>query len=67
MKMNRIILGLAFVGILSAGTASAQQRKQIRVVGSSTVYPFSSYVAEEFGETTEESEDESEEEAEETN
>ena len=50
--MKQIILGLAFVGILSTGTASAQQRKQIRVVGSSTVYPFSSYVAEEFGETT---------------
>ena len=31
---------------------AAQARDQIRVVGSSTVYPFSSYVAEEFGATT---------------
>jgi phosphate transport system substrate-binding protein len=31
---------------------AAQARDQIRIVGSSTVYPFSSYVAEEFGATT---------------
>jgi len=35
------------------GSAEAGDRSQIRVVGSSTVYPFSSYVAEEFGATTE--------------
>lgn len=52
MKMKRTILGLAFAGILSVNSVSAQQRQQIRIVGSSTVYPFSSYVAEEFGETT---------------
>lgn len=34
----------------AAGAAQAQD--QIRIVGSSTVYPFSSYVAEEFGATT---------------
>ncbi len=34
-------------------TAGTSERNQIRVVGSSTVYPFSSYVAEEFGATTE--------------
>ena len=33
-------------------TANAAERSQIRIVGSSTVYPFSSYVAEEFGATT---------------
>ena len=33
--------------------ASAGSERQIRIVGSSTVYPFSSYVAEEFGATTE--------------
>ncbi len=33
--------------------AESGDRSQIRVVGSSTVYPFSSYVAEEFGATTE--------------
>jgi len=35
-----------------AGPAAAADRSQIRIVGSSTVYPFSSYVAEEFGATT---------------
>jgi phosphate transport system substrate-binding protein len=33
-------------------SASASDRQQIRIVGSSTVYPFSSAVAEEFGKTT---------------
>ena len=38
-------------GVLAtAGTAQAAE--QIRIVGSSTVYPFSSYVAEELGATT---------------
>lgn len=32
--------------------ASAQGRDQIRIVGSSTVYPFASYVVEEFGATS---------------
>jgi phosphate transport system substrate-binding protein len=36
--------------ILTAGTAQA--REQIRIVGSSTVYPFASYVCEQFGQTT---------------
>jgi len=43
--MAASILGLAFIG-------QAEARDQIRVVGSSTVYPFSSYVAEELGATT---------------
>lgn len=38
----------------SAG-ATGETRAQIRIVGSSTVYPFSSYVAEEFGAVTEHS------------
>ena len=37
--------------LISAGTASAQ-RQEIRVVGSSTVYPFSTKVAEQFGRTS---------------
>jgi len=37
---------------ISTTTLDAQERDQIRIVGSSTVYPFSSYVAEEFGKTT---------------
>lgn len=36
----------------SAFGAATVDRDQIRIVGSSTVYPFSSYVAEEFGTTT---------------
>lgn len=45
-----LALGAALVA--SAIPAVAAERQQIRVVGSSTVYPFSSYVAEEFGAIT---------------
>jgi phosphate transport system substrate-binding protein len=45
----RKILGLAAAGLIAlVGTAQAQ-RDQIRIVGSSTVYPFSAKVAESFG------------------
>lgn len=45
---------IALAALVSASTASvAQERDQIRIVGSSTVYPFASYVVEEFGATTE--------------
>ena len=37
---------------LSGSTAFAQSRDQIRIVGSSTVFPFSSAVAEQFGKTS---------------
>ncbi|MFP4252532.1 MAG: substrate-binding domain-containing protein [Guyparkeria sp.] len=37
---------------MAASISTAHARDQIRIVGSSTVYPFSSYVAEELGETT---------------
>lgn len=51
--MKKYLLGtiaaLAFIG--STG-AHAQSRDQIRIVGSSTVFPFSTAVAEEFGRTT---------------
>jgi len=40
------------VSVFMIGIGSAYARDQIRIVGSSTVYPFSSYVAEEFGATT---------------
>ncbi|MBA1146540.1 PstS family phosphate ABC transporter substrate-binding protein [Ectothiorhodospiraceae bacterium WFHF3C12] len=46
---QRTVIGLT-VALTAIGIAQA--REQIRVVGSSTVYPFSSYVAEEFGATT---------------
>ncbi|MCO7233563.1 MULTISPECIES: substrate-binding domain-containing protein [unclassified Cobetia] len=50
--MNRPLKQLAFVIASAAVVSSAQARDQVRIVGSSTVYPFSSYVAEEFGVTT---------------
>ena len=43
---------LAAMIVLGAFAGSASARDQIRIVGSSTVYPFASYVAEEFGATT---------------
>ncbi len=52
MEMTRkpmIVAAVALAGIL--GTAAAP-RDQIRIVGSSTVYPFSTKVAEQFGRTT---------------
>lgn len=51
--MKRVLTLLAMGAaalILVAGPAQA--RDQIRIVGSSTVYPFASYVCEEFGVTT---------------
>ena len=47
MKKTIVALGAA-----AAITSSAVASDQIRIVGSSTVYPFASYVAEEFGATT---------------
>jgi len=44
------ILALAAAAALVAGAATA--RDQIRIVGSSTVFPFSTAVAEQFGKTT---------------
>ncbi|MFQ5355233.1 MAG: PstS family phosphate ABC transporter substrate-binding protein [Mariprofundaceae bacterium] len=46
---NKIIL-TAVALLIAAG--SAQARDQIKIVGSSTVYPFSSYTAEALGSTT---------------
>jgi len=46
-------LGLAAAGVMAFAAGQAEARDQIRIVGSSTVYPFASYVVEEFGATTE--------------
>jgi phosphate transport system substrate-binding protein len=46
------ILALTAATLVVAGAASAQSRDQIRIVGSSTVFPFSTAVAEQFGRTT---------------
>lgn len=50
--MNRILKTTAIVAAVIGVAGVAQARDQIRIVGSSTVYPFASYVAEEFGATT---------------
>ncbi len=49
--MNKLYLGLALAGTV-AFTQMAEARDQIRIVGSSTVFPFSTAVAEEFGKTS---------------
>lgn len=51
--MRKMIFATALMAaIVMATTQSADARDQIHIVGSSTVYPFSSYVAEELGATT---------------
>ena len=47
--MNKLLLSTAVAAILLAGPASAQSRDTIQIAGSSTVLPFASIVAEEFG------------------
>ena len=46
------ILGLSAAALLLASATAWAQRDQIRIVGSSTVYPFATKVAEQFGRTT---------------
>jgi len=48
--MKKKAIAAFVLSLLVAGVAEA--RDQIRIVGSSTVYPFASYVGEEFGQTT---------------
>lgn len=52
MKLQAKIAAVCAV-LAIAGGAEAQQRDQIRIVGSSTVFPFSTAVAESFGARTE--------------
>lgn len=47
--LKKAILALA---LLLVGTGVAHARDQVKITGSSTVFPFSSYVAEELGATT---------------
>lgn len=50
---NRLIRTCSLaVGVLVLASAVHAQRNQIRVVGSSTVYPFTTLVAEQFGKTS---------------
>lgn len=48
--MRLIVLTVA--GLLTAGAAAADRAATVSIVGSSTVYPFATAVAEAFGETT---------------
>ena len=47
--MKRFSLALAPTGIVILTAGAAEARDQLHIVGSSTVYPFSTAVAEEFG------------------
>ena len=49
--MNRFILGVAAIGLIGFST-SGFARDYISIVGSSTVYPFATVVAENFGKST---------------
>ncbi|MGH1401928.1 MAG: phosphonate ABC transporter substrate-binding protein, partial [Acinetobacter tandoii] len=50
MRLNHIALALAVTGAAVATTANAA-RDTIQIAGSSTVLPYASIVAEEFGNT----------------
>jgi len=50
--MNRILKTTVIAAAVMSVAGVAQARDQIRIVGSSTVYPFASYVTEEFGALT---------------
>ena len=51
--MNRFLKKAVFaLALLVVGSGMAHARDQVKVTGSSTVFPFSSYVAEELGATT---------------
>ncbi len=49
-KMQKLVMTAALAAV--ASTASAQSRDYVSIVGSSTVYPFATVVAEQFGKTT---------------
>ena len=51
-RIGAAVAGGALALSMAATPAFGQEKDQIRIVGSSTVYPFSSYVAEELGKTT---------------
>ncbi|MCX7646580.1 MAG: PstS family phosphate ABC transporter substrate-binding protein [Rhodobacteraceae bacterium] len=48
MKLTTITVSALALAAASAGLANAQSREQIRIVGSSTVFPYTQAVAEEF-------------------
>jgi len=52
MKRFGIVAALVSIAAISSTSVVAQSRDQIRIVGSSTVFPFATAVAEEFGRAT---------------
>lgn len=50
--MKPILFAASLLAIAAVSTGAAEARDQIRVVGSSTVYPFTTAVAEQFGKAT---------------
>jgi len=50
--LKKVLVSLAITGAVLAQAPAAQARDQIRIVGSSTVFPFATTVAERFGKTT---------------
>jgi len=53
MLKKKLVMLTAFSSLLAVGSAGAQSaRDYISIVGSSTVYPFATVVAEQFGKTT---------------
>lgn len=52
MKKILSIASALTLGLVMSTTVNAQARDQIRIVGSSTVFPFSTAVAEEYGRTS---------------
>lgn len=52
MSIKIAILSTAVAGVLMSSAANAASRDYISIVGSSTVYPFATVVAERFGKTT---------------
>ena len=52
LRISSIAAGIALVGIATMSTNSALARDQIQIVGSSTVFPFATAVAEKFGSKT---------------
>ncbi len=52
MKLNKTLATVALAGTVTAMSAPAMARDTISIVGSSTVYPFATVVAERFGTKT---------------
>nr|WP_088826732.1 substrate-binding domain-containing protein [Marinobacter sp. es.048] len=52
MKLNKVLATVALAGSVAAVSAPAMARDTISIVGSSTVYPFATVVAERFGTKT---------------